>query len=83
MKHKRGTLRVTKSSGKWVAQIAVTLPTTEKTDMRILGVDLGLKVPAVAITEDEQVRFFEMGEKTNTRNGSFVVFVKSWENKRK
>lgn len=83
LKHKLGTLRVTKSSGKWVAQIAVTMPTTEKTGVRILGVDLGLKVPAVAITDDDQVRFLGMDEKTNTRNGSFVVLVKSWENKRK
>nr|WP_145405624.1 RNA-guided endonuclease TnpB family protein [Paenibacillus xylanexedens] len=71
LKHKRGTLRVTKSSGKWVAQIAVTLPTTEKTGMRILGVDLGLKVPAVAITDDDQVRFFGNGRENKYKKRKF------------
>ncbi|PFL22108.1 transposase, partial [Bacillus cereus] len=52
LKHKLGTLRITKKSNKWIAQISVTLPTNKRTGTKILGVDLGLKVPAVAITED-------------------------------
>lgn len=42
--HKLGTLRITKKSNKWIAQISVTIPTNEKTGTKILGVDLGLKV---------------------------------------
>ncbi|KMP74376.1 transposase (plasmid) [Bacillus wiedmannii] len=61
LKHKLGTLRITKKSAKWIAQISVTIPTNEKTGTKILGVDLGLKVPAVAITDDNKVRFFGNG----------------------
>ncbi|MEC0450567.1 transposase, partial [Bacillus subtilis] len=56
LKHKLGTLRITQKSGKWIAQISVTIPTSEKTGTKIMGVDLGLKVPAVAVTDDDKVR---------------------------
>src|SRR5699024_359902 len=61
LKHKLGALRITKKSNKWIAQIAVTISTNEKTGKKIMGVDLGLKVPAVAVTDDEKVRFFGNG----------------------
>ncbi|MED0988373.1 transposase [Bacillus nitratireducens] len=61
LKHKLGTLRITKKSNKWIAQISVTIPTAEKTGTKIMGVDLGLKVPAVAVTDDEKTRFFGNG----------------------
>jgi putative transposase len=61
LKHKLGTLRITQKSGKWIAQISVTIPTSEKTGSKIMGVDLGLKVPAVAVTDDENTRFFGNG----------------------
>jgi len=61
LKHKLGTLRITQKSGKWIAQISVTIPTVEGTGLKVMGVDLGLKVPAVAVTDDENVRFFGNG----------------------
>lgn len=61
LKHKLGTLRITQKSGKWIAQISVTIPTVEKTGLKVMGVDLGLKVPAVAVTGDDKVRFFGNG----------------------
>ena len=60
-KHKLGTLRITQKSGKWIAQIAVTIPTIESMGLKVMGVDIGLKVPAVAVTDDEKVRFFGNG----------------------
>lgn len=63
LKHKLGTLRIIKKSNKWIAQVSVTIPTIEKESTKIMGVDLGLKVPAVAITEDEKIRFFGNGRK--------------------
>ncbi|MCR8844549.1 transposase [Paenibacillus sp. SC116] len=71
LKHKLGTLRITEKSGKWVAQISVTIPTTEKKGTKILGVDLGLKVPAVAITDDGKVRFFGNGRENKYRKRKF------------
>lgn len=71
LKHKLGTLRITKKSGKWIAQVSVTVPTIEKTGTKILGVDLGLKVPAVAITDDDKVRFFGNGRKNKYMKRKF------------
>ncbi|WP_066188806.1 RNA-guided endonuclease InsQ/TnpB family protein [Gracilibacillus timonensis] len=61
LKHKLGTLRITKKANKWMAQISVTIPTVQGTGLKVMGVDLGLKVPAVAVTDDEKVRFFGNG----------------------
>ena len=61
LNHKLGTLRITKKNHKWIAQISVTIPTTQKSGIKVMGVDLGLKVPAVAVTDDEHVRFFGNG----------------------
>lgn len=63
LKHKLGTLRIIKKSNKWIAQVSVTIPTTEKDGTKVMGVDLGLKVPAVAVTEDGKTRFFGNGRK--------------------
>ena len=71
LKHKLGTLRITKKSAKWIAQISVTIPTNEKTGTKILGVDLGLKVPAVAITDDDKVRFFGNGRQNKFMKRKF------------
>ncbi|HDR7633436.1 TPA: transposase [Bacillus mycoides] len=71
LKHKLGTLRITMKSNKWMAQISVTLPTNEKAGTKILGVDLGLKVPAVAITDDDKVRFFGNGRNNKYRKRKF------------
>ncbi|MFP3356292.1 RNA-guided endonuclease TnpB family protein [Planococcus maitriensis] len=61
LNHKLGTLRINQKSGKWIAQIAVTIQTMEKTGKKIMGVDLGLKIPAVAITDNDKSRFFGNG----------------------
>ena len=71
LKHKLGTLRITKKSGKWMAQISVTIPTSQITGMKIMGVDLGLKVPAVAVTDDEKVRFFGNGRQNKFKKRKF------------
>ena len=63
---KLGMLRITEKSGKWVAQIAVTVEDTESADTGVLGVDLDLKCPAVAVTETGRTQFLVMVEKTST-----------------
>ena len=59
---KFGALRITQKSGKWIAQIPVEDPAliTVHTDI-VMGVDLGLKIPAVAKTSDGKVEFFGNG----------------------
>ncbi|EOO27509.1 transposase [Bacillus cereus VD133] len=71
LKHKLGTLRITKKSRKWSAHISVTIPTTEKTGTKIMGVDLGLKVPAVAVTDSDKVRFFGNGRRNKYMKRKF------------
>ncbi|OAH58623.1 transposase [Domibacillus aminovorans] len=71
LKHKLGTLRITQKSGKWMAQISVTIPTVEGTGLKVMGVDLGLKIPAVAVTDDEKVRFFGNGRKNKYKKRKF------------
>lgn len=83
LRHKLGTLRITKKSHKWVAQISVTVPTVEKTGTSILGVDLGLKVPAVAITDDDKVRFFGNGRQNKYMKRKFRSIRKKLGKKKK
>ena len=52
-----GTLRITKKSNKWMAQIAVEVVEKETDGDNTMGIDLGLKVPAAAITANGKVKF--------------------------
>lgn len=60
---KRGALRIVRKNGtKWMAQITVTLADTEMTtNTNTMGVDLGVKVPAVCKTDDGYVKFLGNG----------------------
>lgn len=63
LKNKFGTLQITKKSTKWIAQICVTVEETEQNESDIvMGVDLGLKVPAVAVTSTGKTKFFGNGK---------------------
>ncbi len=58
LKNKWGTLRITRKSNKWMAQISVTIPEPNQNQSAIvMGVDLGLKVPAVAVTSEGKTKF--------------------------
>jgi IS605 OrfB family transposase len=59
--NKLGTLRITQKTGKYIAQIAVQAPEPETTGVQAMGVDLGLKIPAVAVTETGKTKFFGNG----------------------
>src|SRR5699024_11136187 len=71
LKHQLGTLRITKKSAKWIAQIAVTIPTFQNTGVKVMGVDLGLKVPAGAVTDDEKVCFVGSGRQNKYKKRKF------------
>ena len=83
LNNKLGTLRITKKSNKWIAQIAVTIATTEKTGKKVLGVDLGLKVPAVASTDCDKVKFFGNGRENKFMKRMFRAKRKELGQKKK
>jgi len=56
-----GSLRITEKSGKYIAQIAVQAEETKTTGGQSMGVDLGLKISAVAMIESGKARFFGNG----------------------
>ncbi|MGO0063357.1 RNA-guided endonuclease InsQ/TnpB family protein [Brevibacillus fluminis] len=60
-KGKSGLMRIVEKSGKWYAQISVEVPTSVTNNETIMGIDLGLKVPAVAVTSTGKTRFFGNG----------------------
>jgi IS605 OrfB family transposase len=59
---KTGILRIKKKRGKWIADIALTMEDAPTTDgQAIMGIDLGIKVPAVAHVGGKGTRFFGNG----------------------
>lgn len=54
---KLGSLRITQKNGKWMAQVAVESSVESLCVNASMGVDLGLKVPAVAVTETGKTKF--------------------------
>lgn len=60
----KGTLRITEKGGKLIAQIAVeTNAQVPVTAAGVMGVDLGLKCPAVCYTDTGKVKFIGNGRK--------------------
>ena len=61
---KKGTLRITQKSGKLIAQIAVEADEQVLSAATgVMGVDLGLKCPAVCYTDTGKVKFIGNGRK--------------------
>lgn len=56
-----GALRITKKSNKYIAQISVEKVSHIVKGDVVMGVDLGLKVPAVAVTDSGKTFFFGNG----------------------
>lgn len=55
---KLGSLRITQKNAKWIAQVAVNTDDESKIDTNIvMGIDLGLKIPAVAVTDTGKTKF--------------------------
>lgn len=62
MEGKPGVLRIKKKRGKWIADITGTLPDVPVTSgQAVMGIDLGIKVPAVAHIRGKGTRFFGNG----------------------
>jgi putative transposase len=58
---KRGLLKLVEKSGKWYVQISIEVPTEQTAGDATMGVDLGLKVPAVVVTSTGRTKFVGNG----------------------
>jgi IS605 OrfB family transposase len=58
---KLGLLKVVEKSGKWYVQISALVPTEQATGDVTMGIDLGLKVPAVVVTSTGKTKFIGNG----------------------
>lgn len=57
-----GILRIKKKRGKWIADITMTLPQSEPSqDQGVMGVDVGIKVPAVSYVQGKTIHFYGNG----------------------
>ncbi|WP_241546204.1 RNA-guided endonuclease InsQ/TnpB family protein [Enterococcus villorum] len=72
---KISTLRITRKRAHYVAQIAIELPEKLNTATKIMGVDLGIKVPAVCCTEDNEVKF--------SGNGRMNKYIRRYHHSRR
>lgn len=68
---KLGTLRITTINNKLIAQIAVEVVEKETIGENSIGVDLGLKVPAVAVTKTGKTKFFGNGRENKYKRRKF------------
>lgn len=58
----QGILRIKKKRGKWIADATMTLPQPKVTqDQGVMGIDLGIKVPAVSAVQRKTIRFYGNG----------------------
>jgi len=60
---KLGTLRITYKNKKLMAQIAIVVVEQQNTNNNKMGIDLGLKCPAVCTTDTGKVKFIGNGRK--------------------
>ncbi|OTN94490.1 RNA-guided endonuclease InsQ/TnpB family protein [Enterococcus faecium] len=72
---KIGTLRVTRKRSHYMAQIAIEIPERLNTSTKIMGVDLGIKIPAVCCTDENEVKF--------SGNGRMNKYIRRYHNSRR
>jgi putative transposase len=78
-----GVLRIKRKQGKWIAEIAYTLPEPERaTGEGIIGVDLGVKVPAVVHVIGTGHRFFGNGRQQRAKRRQFYAKRKDLQHHR-
>jgi putative transposase len=69
-----GLLRIKRKRGKWIAEIALSLPEPNPTTAEaIMGVDLGIKIPAVVHVIGKGSRFFGNGHYQRFRRRRFYA----------
>jgi IS605 OrfB family transposase len=80
----QGMLRIKRKRGKWVADVAYTLPEPEPTSAQgIMGIDLGVKVPAVVHVIGKGTRFFGDGRRQRATHRQYYARRKKLQKARK
>lgn len=69
--HKLGTMRITCKNGKLIAQIAYEVYEEQPFCGNTMGVDLGIKCPAVCYTDTGKIKFVGNGRKNKTMRRHF------------
>lgn len=81
---KPGILRIKRKRGKWVADVAYTLPEPEPTtDQGVMGIDLGVKVPAVVHVIGKGTRFVGNGRQQRAKRRQFYARRKQLQHAKK
>ncbi|MGG1517474.1 transposase [Paenibacillus oryzisoli] len=70
---KHGLLRVVQKSTKWFVQISIERPPEQVSGDIAMGVDLGLKVPAVCVTTNGKTKFLGNGRKNKYIRRKYYV----------
>jgi putative transposase len=79
-----GLLRIKRKRGKWVAEVAYALPEPEHTTgVASMGVDLGIKVPAVVHIIGKGHRFFGNGRQQRAKRRQFYAHRKDLQKAKK
>ena len=73
---KVGTLRITQKNHKWIAQISLEIPVQISFSASVMGIDLGIKVPAVCKTDSGKVKFAGNGHQNKYVRRKFKAFRK-------
>jgi IS605 OrfB family transposase len=73
-----GILRIKKKRGKWIADITMTLPQPPPSQNQgVMGIDLGIKVPAVSYVQGKTLRFYGNGRSQRSMRRRFYARRKS------
>ncbi len=74
----KGLLRIKKKRGKWIADVTMTLKKPEPGETGAsMGIDLGIKIPAVAAVQSKGTRFFGNGRYQRSMRRRFYARRKS------
>lgn len=79
-----GLLRIKKKRGKWIADITMTQEKPEASQEEgVMGIDLGIKVPAVTYIQGKGMRFFGNGRTIRHRRRRFYARRKKLQKAKK
>ena len=81
--YKTGTLRITKKNGKYLAQIVYEQPELGTIGTETMGIDLGIKCPAVCRTSNGKTRFVGNGRQNKYLRRKYKAQRKSAQKSKK